>query len=158
MSDRRMITAANFAPAEGACSCGCGLLPADSIVLAVQALALALAREYSARIRVLITGGVRCQATHERIYRKLNAERARRGLPPRSPPPDSRHLPPHLDALDVRMEVQMDGGRWVRVPVDVIAMWARRVGLFGGIGIDEYRRDGRDIVHLDTRPGRPVMW
>jgi len=155
---RRMIAADNFAPTEGACSCGCGLLPSDSIILAIQALVLALSREYDGRVRVLVQGGVRCQSHHQAVYAQVNAARAKQGLPPKKAPADSRHLPPSLDALDVRMEVRGDSGRWMPIPLDIVAMWARKLGCFGGIGLTEYQQDGRDIVHLDARPGRLVTW
>lgn len=160
----RMVPVPNFHPTEGACKCGCGLCPSDYIVFAVQALGYDLAREYGGPVMIIVMGGARCHLRHQWVYdNEVNPIRIARGLKPKIPPKDSRHLPqpgeadPRPDALDVRMKVQIDG-KWTPIPLDVIALHARKIGLFGGIGLTEYQQDGRDIVHLDGRPGKPVTW
>tara|TARA_R110000868_G_scaffold187432_4_gene429962 strand:+ start:2738 stop:3151 length:414 start_codon:yes stop_codon:yes gene_type:complete len=65
-------------------------------------------------------------------------------------------------ALDLHIEIAQDSGgkgkrKWVPVPVGVFEQIARRSKLLGGIGRD----DGRQFVHIDSRPrttAMPAQW
>lgn len=154
---RRAVELSNYSDVEGRCECNCGLALRPEAALLFQAFIIVLERKLQTEVRHVITGGVRCLKHHLDVYAVVNAQRAAKGLPALTPPKDSRHLPPHCDALDGIYEM-FYGGKWVLVPLDVVAEVSKNCGLFGGIGIDEYKRDGRKLIHQDCRPGPTVQW
>jgi len=141
LDQKRKVELPNFGINEGQCKCGCGLVLADKLVLKVQAFIFFLERKYGSKFRILTTSGARCQ--------KHNKDEG--GAV------DSRHL--HCDAIDGIFQVRTKEGTWVQIPNATIASEAQSIGLFGGIGMKRYEIQGKNLVHLDDRPGTtPVIW
>lgn len=147
----------NYSQHEITCSCGCGLLLTQKAAITFQAFIWVLERMVGGKVRHCVTGSVRCQKHHLAVYEKVNADRKEKGLEPKTAPKGSRHLPPALDALDGRYEREADG-KWMPIPLEFVAEVAIKSGLFGGVGVTEYQNDGRNIIHLDTRPGPVETW
>ena len=136
---KRTITLKNYSVGEGACKCGCGAQLEDSIVFATQAFISVLERIYGVPVRHILTSGARCP--------KHNADEKGE--------PDSQHI--NRIAVDGIFQAVIEG-KWRQIDNADIGAHARKSGLFGGIGYVEYRRKGKNLVHLDVRPRQPAVW
>ena len=152
----------NYSPAEVTCKDGCGLMPSPECLWTFQAFLIVLRRKMKASVRHIVSGGCRCLFHQAQVYKELNEKRKAEGKPERPMPKDSRHCPPFVDALDGHYEVYRKGTKdiaafWEKIPYETVAKIAEESGLFGGIGINEYKADGRDLIHLDCRDDLEVV-
>jgi len=136
---KRQIAMKNYSIGEGACKCGCGAQLEDSIVLASQAFISVLERIYGVPVRHVISSGARCKKHNAAVGGS----------------DESQHI--NRIAIDGIFQAYIEG-KWRQIENADIGAHARKSGLFGGIGYVEYRRKGKNLVHLDTRPGQPVIW
>lgn len=141
MTDRRQVWLPNFRNDEGACECGCRAVPSDELMTCVQALIYALTRKYGNAVQCRITGGSRCPKHDDDVQAAV----ARAGGKPST---DSQHR--HNAAIDCTFWIRQQGG-WAQISNDIIAGVAIASGLFGGVGLNTYKRQGLNLVHLDVR-------
>lgn len=135
---KRIAECRNYSRDELRCRCGCGLDVTDELAIAMQAFVALLERKLARRVRHIVTSGARCERHNDQVGGESN----------------SKHILGH--AVDGVFEQQLDGSTWERIPNSAIAAEARRCGLFGGVGFKLYADQGRDLVHLDVRPGWPA--
>ena len=134
----RKITLKNFQnPDEFKCRCGCGKNIKDDFLVSLQAFVFYLARIYATEIKVQVNCGSRCA--------KHNAEVGGE--------PDSQHL---NDCAADLVFFQKIKDEWVQISNDDIAQLAIKTGLFTGIGWMQYKKQGKNLVHLDKRDGQHV--
>ena len=135
-SRRRFVPLENFSDTEGRCQCGCGGAVGDEIMLRLQAFIRTLALVADPPIKCRVNSGFRCAKHNAAVGGAA----------------DSRHL--HGDAVDV-VFFRADGSQIDNADV---AVMARKSGLFTGIGYMQYAKQGKNLVHLDCRPGALVIW
>jgi hypothetical protein len=141
MVDRRQAYLANFRNDEGACQCGCKMLPNDEIMIAAQAFCAILSRKLGKQIQCRISSGARCKSRDAEIQAAV----ARAGGTPST---DSQHV--HGTAIDCTFWAQ-DRGAWQQIENAVVSLTATNSGLFGGVGHKYYVQHGLNLVHLDVR-------
>lgn len=153
---RLLVNLPNFHATELDCSCGCGKKTDAGLAIAAQAFIGILSRSRKRAVRVIVTGGARCEANHRRIYQTEVPAAQRIG--PNDPTPPSYHLGADRRdvpgqpgaAIDCKFEEKF-GDTWSRIPNPIVVRLAKLSGLFGGIGNYPWG------VHLDQRPGL-AMW
>jgi uncharacterized protein YcbK (DUF882 family) len=105
-------------------------------MLRLQAFIRALEVVAGEGVKCQINSGFRCSAHNAKVGGAA----------------DSRHL--HGDAVDV-VFFRKDG---VQIENQDVASVARHSMLFTGIGYLDYAKKGKNLVHLDCRPGALVIW
>ena len=138
----RQIELPNFLnPDETKCKCGCGLEVSPKILILVQAFSFYLSRIMNGAIRIDVHSGARCP--------KHNADEGGEK--------DSQHVPGL--ALDVIFMCQSPDAQWFQLNNSDVAKLATQSGLFTGIGLKRYIVEGKNLVHLDCRPGNHIaIW
>jgi hypothetical protein len=146
---RRMVALENYREDEALCRCGCGKDTAASLMIRCQAFIWILERIRGKQIQHRITGPARCEEHQRKVYGITDEDKPTPGSYHMGPDrKDGPGIPGH--ALDGNFW-ELNGDKWVRIPVKIVARLAKLAGLFGGVGWKAY---GGEFIHLDDGPAR----
>lgn len=133
---RRTVPLPNFAPTEGACKCGCGGQLGDEILTRLQCFIWILEQHAGNGVKCIINSGFRCEKHNASVGGAAESQ--------------------HLSGCAVDVVFLRANG--AQIDNQDVAALARHSGLFSGIGYIEYAKRGKNLVHLDCRPGSLVQW
>ena len=143
--NRLNVPLRNFARGEADCRCGCGKEPDPELMVRAQAFIYYLEAVYSAPIRVIVTGPVRCGEHNKAVYGgerresyHVGIERVENGQPGA--------------AIDGRYQI-CKNETWENLDKAHVAQHAVDSKLFGGVGWMIYG-SGQNFVHTDIGPVR----
>ena len=137
---KKNIQLINYSEKEGDCQCGCGAELDHKLLITLQAFIFSLERLLDCKVRHIITSGSRCEAHNKKVGGAK----------------DSQHIKKlAVDGIFQKLE----NGKWIQIDNEIIARHAKDSRLFGGVGYFSYKKQGKNLVHLDIRPGNMVvMW